>query len=97
MRKTVIGLIALVASTTALAQVHVHGYTRKDGTYVAPYVRTAPDSTILNNYSTYPNVNPYTGKVGTVSPYAPPTTYSQPRTSYGYEPPKVPCYFNCPK
>jgi hypothetical protein len=56
------------------------------------YVRTRPDSTILNTYSTYPNVNLYTGKLGTVNPYAPSTP-----PSYGYKPPATPCYFNCPK
>jgi hypothetical protein len=46
----------------------VHGYTRNDGTYVAPYHRTAPDNTKLNNYSTKGNINPYTGQPGTVNP-----------------------------
>ena len=45
--------------------VHVNGYTRKDGTYVAPYVRTAPNSTKADNWSTQGNVNPYTGEEGT--------------------------------
>lgn len=53
---------------SASAQVQVQGYMKKDGTYVAPYVRTAPDSTINNNYSTKPNINPYTGKEGTLAP-----------------------------
>ncbi len=45
--------------------VSVHGYTRKDGTYVAPYVRTSPNNTKSDNYSTKGNINPYTGKEGT--------------------------------
>lgn len=45
--------------------VHVNGYTRKDGTYVAPYNRTAPNSTKNDNWSTKGNVNPETGKPGT--------------------------------
>jgi hypothetical protein len=96
MRFSLMALAGLLAASTVSAQVHVRGYTRKDGTYVAPYVRTAPDSTILNNYSTYPNVNPYTGRVGTVNPYAPSTLYSQPSTTYPYTPPKPACYYNCP-
>jgi hypothetical protein len=95
MRFAALGLAAVLIATTVAAQVHVHGYTRKDGTYVAPYTRTAPDSTILNNYSTAPNVNPYTGKVGTVNPYAPSTT-SRSTNSNGYQAPKTPCYNNCP-
>ena len=54
----------------AFAQVHVDGYTRRDGTYMAPHYRSSPDSTPFNNYSTRGNVNPYTGQVGTVNPYS---------------------------
>lgn len=45
--------------------VHVNGYVRKDGTYVQPHYRTAPDSIKTNNWSYSGNINPYTGKVGT--------------------------------
>ena len=45
--------------------VHVRGYYRKDGTYVAPHERSAPDGDFDNNWSTKGNVNPYTGKEGT--------------------------------
>lgn len=48
--------------------VHVQGSVRSNGTYVAPHVRTAPNSTVRDNYSTKPNVNPYTGKEGTKIP-----------------------------
>ena len=43
----------------------VRGYTKKNGTYVAPHRQTNPDHTQRNNYSTRGNVNPYTGKAGT--------------------------------
>lgn len=59
----VVCLFCLVG-VDALA-VHVKGYTRKDGTYVQPHERTAPNKTKNDNYSTRGNVNPYTGKVGT--------------------------------
>ena len=49
--------------------VHVGGYFRSSGTYVESYHRTAPDYTRLNNYSTRGNINPYTGKRGTRSPF----------------------------
>ena len=52
--------------------------------------RSAPDNNIYNNYSTKPNINPYTGQTGTVNPY------SQPAPSYGYQQPETPCYYNCP-
>lgn len=45
--------------------VSVRGYTRKDGTYVSPHMRSAPDKIFDNNWSTRGNVNPYTGAVGT--------------------------------
>lgn len=43
----------------------VSGYTKKDGTYVAPSHATNPDSSKANNWSQKGNVNPYTGKEGT--------------------------------
>src|SRR5229473_473291 len=45
--------------------VYVRGYIRKDGTYVQPYMRSAPDGNFWNNWSTIGNVNPYTGEPGT--------------------------------
>ena len=54
-------LLLCLAQVTAFADQYVSGYTRKNGTYVAPYHRSDPDSTQMNNYSTQGNVNPYTG------------------------------------
>lgn len=67
-------LVMSVLATPVQAQrtVHVRGYVKADGTYVAPSERTAPNSTKTDNWSSAPNVNPYTGKAGTVDPYAPP-------------------------
>lgn len=47
------------------SHVHVRGYVTKNGTYVQPHYRTSPNNTVFDNWSTYPNVNPYTGNVGT--------------------------------
>lgn len=67
-------IIAPLLATTATARnVSVRGYTRSNGTYVAPSHRTAPNSTRTDNWSSKPNVNPYTGKAGTVDPYTPKT------------------------
>lgn len=44
--------------------VTVKGHSTKSGAYVMPHVRTAPNSTKRDNYSTVGNVNPYTGKPG---------------------------------
>lgn len=79
MKKILMGLL-LMATASAFAQVHVRGYTKKDGTYVAPHERTAPNSTNLDNYSTRGNTNPYTGKEGTKEP------------NYGYQAPQPQSY-----
>lgn len=47
--------------------VRVRGYTRKDGTWVPPHHRSAPDGRFSNNWSTAGNVNPYTGELGTLT------------------------------
>jgi hypothetical protein len=61
-------LTALSAYTFAggkgSGSVAVHGYVRKDGTYVPPHQRSAPDGNFGNNWSTEGNVNPYTGEDG---------------------------------
>lgn len=49
----------------------VRGHYTKDGTYVQPYHATNPDNTKVNNWSSKPNVNPYTGKEGTRDPSKP--------------------------
>jgi hypothetical protein len=77
---TLIWLSPLLA--TAADTVHVRGFTTKNGTYVAPHVRTSPDSSKLNNYSTKGNVNPYTGQTGTRSPYPSTPSISTPSTPY---------------
>jgi len=75
--------LLLAIGITAIAAVYVHGYTRKDGTYVAPHYRSDPDSSKLNNWSTKGNTNPYTGKEGTKDPYAatPAPSYTAPAVS----------------
>src|SRR5262245_25768429 len=45
--------------------VSVRGYTKSNGTYVAPHMRSAPDGNFWNNWTTKGNVNPYTGVPGT--------------------------------
>jgi len=45
------------------------GYVTKRGTYVQPHYQTAPNQTKVDNWSSKPNVNPFTGKPGTKDPY----------------------------
>lgn len=42
----------------------VQGYSRSNGTYVAPHQRSMPDNSLNNNWSTKGNTNPYTGTSG---------------------------------
>jgi hypothetical protein len=61
----VVVILVLVITTVADADVHVRGYYRSNGTYVQPHWRSDPDGNFYNNWSTYPNANPYTGAIGT--------------------------------
>jgi hypothetical protein len=77
----IVTLVPLVATAVA-ADTFVHGYTRKDGTYVQPHFRSAPDGNRSNNWSTQGNVNPYTGQPGTRSP----DSFSNPGSGLGTQP-----------
>ena len=69
MRAIVLMVGLLVAMLPAYAADHaVRGHVKKDGTYVAPSRATNPNRTQRDNYSSKPNVNPYTGKQGTRIP-----------------------------
>ena len=71
--KSIIAVALLALSAQAMADEYVNGYTRQDGTYVAPHMRSSPNGQTWDNYSTKGNVNPYTGQQGTVvhEPYVP--------------------------
>jgi len=62
---TAIVVFTAIGSIFAQQPVHVNGYYRSNGTYVAPHYRTSPNSTRYDNYSHHGNYNPYTGKYGT--------------------------------
>lgn len=53
LRIATIALTALALAGAAAAQVHVSGYTRSDGTYVAPHTRSSPNSSAYDNYGSY--------------------------------------------
>jgi len=44
------------------------GYTKKDGTYVAPHYQTNPNGTTRDNYNTRGNYNPHNGQIGPKPP-----------------------------
>ena len=98
MRKLILAVALIGMASAAMAEpVRVRGYIRSDGTYVAPHVRSAPNNSTADNWSTSPNVNPYTGQEGrreavpTYRPYTPPRA-APPMTP---NPHKTPCYYNC--
>lgn len=61
--------VATVNVSNVDAVTRVKGYATKKGTYVPPHYRSNSNSTKFDNYSTKGNINPYTGKKGTVNPY----------------------------
>ncbi len=65
MKKTILLTIVLFAAMGTFAQTYVNGYYKSNGTYVESHYRSSPNNTKLDNWSTYGNVNPYTGAVGT--------------------------------
>lgn len=84
--------IGFLSSITFAQQkeVYVSGYVKSNGTVVQPHVRTAPDKSFQNNWTTVGNVNPYNGNVGTK------TTPSN--TSYNYNSTiSYPAYNTSPK
>ena len=79
--------LEFVVGQTNPNHVRVSGYTRKDGTYVQPYFRTAPNSTNIDNFSTRGNVNPYTGQPGWIAPDSKYSTFYY--NTYTYSPDEV--------
>lgn len=59
-----VGAFAHAGSKGSGGSVSVRGYFKKDGTYVQPHMRSAPDGNFSNNWSTTGNINPYTGEEG---------------------------------
>lgn len=64
----VVALLLCSSFTFAQKRVAVRPHVTKKGTYVQPHQRTAPNKTQRDNWSSKPNVNPATGKVGTRTP-----------------------------
>ena len=64
--KKLISLLAIVAVLipSGVFAAYTHGYYRSNGTYVSGYHRTSPNAYKWDNYSSWGNINPYTGKKG---------------------------------
>jgi hypothetical protein len=76
--------IGLAFSNEANADTWVNGYFRSDGTYVPGHYRSDRNDTTLDNWSTYPNYNPYTLEQGTkrVPLYEPLPTLQEPKYTF---------------
>lgn len=73
MKTLTLTIAVAMLSLISFAQVnsdytYVNGYYKSNGTYVEGHYRTKPNNTNRDNYATKPNVNPWTGKQGTVKP-----------------------------
>lgn len=72
MRKGIIiamAIIFLMPSICLARMVSVKGSVSKTGVYKPPHFKTSPNKTKIDNWSTKGNVNPTTGKKGTVDPF----------------------------
>ena len=79
-------LLFLTLSVASLgAQVKVHGYYRKNGTYVAPYERKAPTHHYTSPAPASPHVAPHTGTPRSVSPYATSHEKRSAKAKYDFE------------
>lgn len=56
------------SSETSGGSHSVKGHVKKDGVYVAPHQATNPNNTQRDNWTSKPNVNPYTGTQGKKEP-----------------------------
>lgn len=65
----VVAAFAAAGAAEAGGSHRVRGYVKSNGTYVAPARATNPNRTKVDNWTSKPNVNPYTGKAGTKDPY----------------------------
>jgi hypothetical protein len=67
MKKMILTLVMALIGVVAYSQdvTYVKGYYKTNGTYVEGHYRTVANNTVNDNFSTFPNVNPYTGDIGT--------------------------------
>ncbi len=72
MKIRVFGIIVLLTlfsiAVSEARSVRVKSSMTRNGTYKSTHVRTSPNKTKLDNFSTKGNYNPYTGKQGTKNP-----------------------------
>jgi hypothetical protein len=72
---TILALLATIAFANGQGYHYVRPYYRSNGTYVPYHYQTNPDRNFYNNWNTYPNINPFTGRQGTL--------HTMPRSNFG--------------
>lgn len=72
MLKIAVFAVAMLTAGSAAAQVYVQGYTRSNGTYVAPHYRSSPNGTTADNY----------GPTRAPAPAYTAPSYTAPRSAY---------------
>ena len=84
MKRLLLFSLLFTSSLLTLAQVHVRGYYRRNGTYVQPHERTRPNYTITDNYSYPGNYNPNKGRItgGSVNTHSSTTSTPKGRSQY---------------
>ena len=88
LKKALLGVTTLfVASSSAWADISVHGYYRGNGTYVQPHFRSSPDRSPYNNWSYPGNLNPHTGRVSPGNPDTYLNHYYNPNGGSGFRVP----------
>ena len=65
MKNFILVLFVMLACSSVVCAEYVHGYYKKNGTYVNGYNRSSANDTVKDNYSYKGNYNPYTYETGT--------------------------------
>ena len=66
MKKLILTFVMALLGLVAYSQnsTYVNGYVKSNGTYVESYYRSDKNNTVIDNWSTKGNINPYTGETG---------------------------------
>ncbi len=65
----IIATALLIVSPANAKTVSVKPHITKGGVYKSQSYRTSPNTTKIDNYSSKPNSNPFTGKNGKIDPF----------------------------
>lgn len=79
MKKTMFILVVMIFGVIGFSHAkpyqYIRPYVKSNGKIVNGYLKTYQNNTKFDNFSTKGNINPFTGKKGTVNPYRVPSVY----------------------